>query len=115
MRFFTPQGRHVAPIWVKFGKEEGFPPPYQIAPHRYNDKGVGPQKLKFFLRFDQYVEYKCPTGAYPLCDFHKICRVCTQFQVALAVKIWLDLLEVLWSYGRFKLRGSGYPQIFIAL
>jgi len=26
-------------------------------PHRCNDKGVGPQKLKFLLRFDQNVEY----------------------------------------------------------
>jgi len=36
------------------------------------------------------------------------------FQDALAVKIWLDLLEGLWSYEGFKLRGSGYPQIFSA-
>jgi len=41
--------------------------------HRCNDKGVGPQKLKFLLRFDQNVEYKRPAGVYPLCDFHKIC------------------------------------------
>ena len=44
-------------------------------PHRCNDKGVGPPKLKFLLRFDQNVEYKRPAGAYPLRDFHKICRV----------------------------------------
>jgi len=68
-------------------------------PHRYNDKGVGPPKLKFLLRFDQNLEYKRPAGAYPLCDFHKSCRVCTAFQIALDVKIWLDLLEGLWSYG----------------
>jgi len=43
--------------------------------HRCNDKGVGPQKLKFLLRFDQDVEYKRRTGAYPLRDFHKISRV----------------------------------------
>jgi len=82
-----------------------------------NDKGVGPPKLKFLLRFDQSVEYKRPsgpTGAYPLRDFHKICRVCTPFQDALAVKIWLDLIEGLWSYGGFKLTGPGYPQIFSA-
>jgi len=42
----------------------------------------------------------------------KIWRVCTPFQDALAVKMWLDLLEELWSYGGFKLRLSGYPQIF---
>ena len=77
--------------------------------HRCNDKGVGPQKLKSLLRFDQNVEYKRPAGAYPLCNFHKICRVCTPFQDALAVKIWLDLLEGLWSYGDFKLRGSVSP------
>jgi len=82
LRFFAPQGRHVAPMGVKFGMEEGTrggdqrsPPPCQISPHRCNDKGVGPPKLKFLLRFDRNVEYKCPTGAYPLRDFHKICRV----------------------------------------
>jgi len=78
--------------------------------HRCNDKGVGPQKLKFLLRFDQNVENKRSAGAYPLRDCHKICRVCTAFQVALAVKTWLDLLEELLSYGGFKLRGSGYPK-----
>ena len=46
----------------------------------------------------------------PLRDFHKICPVCTSFQDALSVKILLDLLEGLWSYGGFKLRGFGYPK-----
>ena len=66
LRFFAPQGRHVAPIGVKFAK---------FHPHRCNDKGVGPPKLKFLLRFDRNVEYKRPAGAYPLRDFHKICSV----------------------------------------
>ena len=46
-----------------------------------------------------------PTGAYPLRDFH---RICTPFQDALAVKIWLDLLA---GYGvmGFYVQGSGYP------
>jgi len=79
-------------------------------PHRCNDKCIGPPKLKFLLRFDQNVEYKRPTGTYPLCDIHKIGRVCTSFQDALAVKISLDLLKGLWSYGSFKLRGSGSPK-----
>ena len=92
----------------------GGPPPCQISPHRYNNKGVGPQKLKFLLRFNRNVEYKRPAGAYLLRDFHKICRVCTSFQDALGVKILLDLLNGLWSYGGFKLRGSGCPQIFSA-
>jgi len=51
---------------------------------------------------------------HPLRDFHKICRVCTTFQDALGVKIWLDLLKGLRSYGGFKFMGSGYPQIFSA-
>jgi len=87
---------------VKFGLEEGIKDPLLQAkfhPNRYNDRGVGPKKMKFLLRFDQNVEYKRPAGAYPLRDFHKICRICTPFQNALAVKIWLDLLEELWSYG----------------
>ena len=54
-------------------------------PHRCNDEGVGPPKLKFLLRFDQNVEYKRPAGAYPLHNFHKICRVCTSFQDALGI------------------------------
>jgi len=81
-------------------------------PYPCNDKGVGLQKLKFLLRFDQNVEYKRPAGAYPLSNFHKIRRVCILFQDALGVKIWLDLLEGLWSYGGFKLRGSGFPPNF---
>ena len=32
-------------------------------PHRFNDKCVGPQKLKFLLRFDQNVEYKRPAAS----------------------------------------------------
>jgi len=55
--------------------------------------------MKFLLRFDQNVKYKCPTEAYPLHDFQKMCTVCTRFQDALAVKIWLDLLKELWSSG----------------
>ena len=122
MSFFAPQGRHVAPMGVKFGMEEGTEGPLlhgpllhaKFHPHRCNDKGVGPQKLKFLLRFDRNLEYKRPAGAYPLRDFHKICRDCTSFQDALVVKILLDLLKGLWSYGGFKLRGSGFPQIFSA-
>jgi len=81
-------------------------------PHRCNDKGVGPPKLKLLLIFDRNAEHKRPAGAYPLRDFHKICRVCTTLQDAMGVKIWLDLLKGLWSYGGFKLRVSDFPQIF---
>ena len=83
-------------------------------PHRCKDKGIGPTKLKLLLIFDQNVEYKRPAGAYPLCNFHKICRICSSFQDALAVNVSLNLLKGLWSYGHFNLTGSGYPQIFSA-
>ena len=43
-------------------------------------------------------------------DSHKICRLCTAFQDALGVKILLDLLKGLWSYGGFKLRGLLAPK-----
>ena len=101
---FSPRGadtlQSFAPMLVKFGVEEGTKGPLLRAkfhPHRCNDKGVGPPKLKFLLRFDRNLEYKRPAGAYPLHDFHKICRVCTSFQDVLGVKIWLDLLKRLWS------------------
>jgi len=76
--------------------------------------GIGPPNLKFLPRFDQNVEYKrpwaYPCGAYPLHDFHKICRVCTPFQDALAVKILLDSLKELWSYGVSSWRGLVIPK-----
>ena len=114
MRIFAPQGRHVAPMGVKFGTEEGPLLRAKFHPHWCNDKGIGPLKLKFLLIFGQNVEYKRPAGAYPLCDFHKICRICFSFQDALAVKVSLNLLKGLWSYGHFNLTRSGYPQIFSA-
>ena len=67
LRFFAPQGRHVASIGVKFGMEEGTKGPLLHAkfhPHRCNDKGVGPPKFKFLLRFDRNVKYKRPCGAF---------------------------------------------------
>ena len=60
----------------------------KLHPHRCNDQGTGPPKLKkILLRFDQNVEHKRPTGAYPLRDFHKFCTVCTPLHDALVVKI----------------------------
>ena len=105
MKFFAPQGRHVAPMRLKFGREEGT--------EGSNDKGIGPPKLKLLLRFDRNLEYKRPAGAYPLRDFHKICRVCTQLLDALRVKTRLDLLKGLWSYGVLR-RGGRVSHKFSA-
>ena len=46
--------------------------------------------------------------------FSQNLQICTPFQDALAVKMSLDLLKGLLSYGGFKLTWSGYPQIFSA-
>jgi len=40
-----------------------------------------------------------------------MCIICTSFQVALGVKMSLDLLKGLWSYGGFNLRGLVTPNI----
>ena len=104
MRFFAPQGGHVAPMGVKFGTEEEIEGPSSVPNFTLICATVRvyrTPKLKFLLRFDQNVEYKRPAGAYPLRDFHKICRVCTPFQDALAFEISLDLLQGLRSYGEF--------------
>jgi len=56
-------------------------PSCQISPPSVQRKGIGP-KNKFLLRLDQNVEYKR--------DFHKICKVSTPLQDALAVKFrWI--------------------------
>ena len=56
---------------VKFGiHTEGPLLRAKFHPHRCNDEGVRPPKLKFVLRLDRNVEYKRPAGAYPLRDFY---------------------------------------------
>ena len=67
---FTPQPQSITALWLVL---INFTPIGATT-------GVGPPKLKFVLRFDRNLEYKRPAGAYPLRDFHKICRVCTSFQ-----------------------------------
>ena len=67
-------------IWHGRGDRRS-PPPCQISPQSVQRKGCRTPKIEIFLlRFDQNVEYKRPAGAYPLRDFHKICRICTPFQ-----------------------------------
>ena len=61
--FFAPQGRHVAPIKVKFGREELLAAKFDL--DRFRGGGLGPPKLK---KIEIY-QYKCPCGAGPLHDF----------------------------------------------
>jgi len=67
---FCPAGATRCTDGVKFGTEE-----YRakFCPHQCNDKGIGPQKLKSLLKFYQISEYKRPSVAYRLRDFHEIC------------------------------------------
>jgi len=83
-------------------------------PQQCNGEVLGPQKLTFLRRFDQNVEYKCPAGRIICAIFTKF-AVCTLFQDALAVKISLDLLKGLWSYGVFKLRSLVTPNFELPL
>jgi len=68
---------------VKFGKE-GAEGPLVLAKfhlYRCNYKGVGPQKLKVLLIFDQNVEYKWPAGAYPCVIFTKFSEFVRRFRM----------------------------------
>jgi len=49
LRFFAPQGRHVAPIGVKFGTEEGTAP-CQISPPPVQRQGCRTPKIKIFTQ-----------------------------------------------------------------
>jgi len=52
---FRRQGRHVAPMGVKFGA--------QFHPHRCNDKAIGPPKLKILYRnFTKFRNINAPQG-----------------------------------------------------
>ena len=84
MRIFAHQGRHVAPIGVKVGLEEG-DPKVPLLQAKFHSIGAtvrvyGPKKTKFLLRFDQNVEFKRPAGAYPLPYFSA--HVCAMSIVA---------------------------------
>ena len=80
LRFFAPQGRHVAPMGVKFGTEEWTKVP-TFTPYRCNDKGIGPQQLKILLKFYQMSEHKRPARAYPLAIFTKFAQSVPRFSV----------------------------------
>ena len=76
------------------------------------------KNVKFFVTGSRYLVYSeadfevfRPAGAYPLHDFHKIYSICTLLQDALGVKIWLDLLEGLWSYGVLSSGGPVTPKL----
>ena len=81
-----------------WGADLRSPPLCPISPLWVQQHGCRTPKTELFTHIWPKRGIQTPSGAYPLRDFHKICRVCTPFQDALAVKIWLDLREGLRSY-----------------
>ena len=98
---------------VKFGMEEGSPPPCQISAPSVQRQGCRTPKIEIFTQTEMW-NINAPRGV-SLGDFHKICSVCTSFQGTLGVKILLDLLKGLWSYGGFKLRDLVAPKFSVPL
>ena len=113
--FFAPQGRQVAPmggeIWHG-GGDRMPPPPYQISPPSAQRQRCRTQNLNFYSDLTKMWNINAPQGRIASAIFTKFAEDVPPFQDALGVKIWLDLLEGLWSC--FKLRRSGFPQIFSA-
>ena len=101
----------VCEIW--HGGVDCWSPPCQIYPNRYNNKGTPKRNFWWNFCWDliKMWNINAPVGHIPCVICTKICSVCTPFQDVLPVKILLDLLKGLWSYGGFKLSASGYPQI----
>jgi len=73
--FFAPQGRHVAPIKVKFGREVRSSLPKLFHLDRYRGGGVRPQKLKNW----NFTNIIAPKGR-SLHNFYKIYRVYARLQ-----------------------------------
>ena len=63
------------------GQDRTSPPPCKFHPHRCNDKGMGPTKLKFLLRFYQNVEHKRPEGGIPCTIFTKFTEFVPHFRM----------------------------------
>ena len=71
IRFFAPQGRHVAPIQVKLCRTDGHLGPLGCAKFHLNRPRVcecGPQNIKNF----HFLVNSRPVGATPLTDFYKL-------------------------------------------
>jgi len=84
LRFFAPQGRHVAPMPVKFGKEEGTECPLlrtKFHPHRRNDKGVGPQNLNFYSDLTKMWNINAKHERIPFAIFTKFAEFVSHFRM----------------------------------
>jgi len=89
------------------------PPPCQISPPSVQRQGGRTPKTDILLRFHQNLDYKRPAGAYPLRDFHKICRVYMSFQDASGVNFLAFAQGVMELWG-FQVEGVGLPPKFSA-
>jgi len=66
-RYFAPQGRHVKPIKVKFGREN-WAVPVKFYLNRLRGVRLRPQNSENL----EYYQYNCPYGASALHDSYKI-------------------------------------------
>jgi len=88
---FRPQGRHVSPMGWNLAWRRS-PPPCQILPPIGATTRVQDPTTEIFTQIWPECGILTPRTGVSLARFHKICRICTPFHDALAVKIWLDLL-----------------------
>jgi len=83
------------------GRFWGFSPRRSDTLHRWgwnlarrcHDKVIGPQNWIFYWYLTKIWNINAP---YPMRDFHKICRICTSFQNALAVKGYGVMGVLIW-------------------
>ena len=110
---FPPQGRQTLHRWG-WNSAWRSPPPCHISPHRCNDKGVGPKNWNFYSDLTEIWNINAPQGRIPCTIFTKFREFVPHFRMCWVLKFGWILLKGLWSYGGFKLRGHGCPQIFSA-
>jgi len=102
VRYFAPQGRHVAPVgWSSRPNVDFSTPNFTPLAQRWG-------RLNFYA----ISEYKRPVRAYPLVDFYLMFSVCGQLDDGFDIKIWVDSLKELRSY--VFIYGLHFPQIFSA-
>ena len=96
---------------VKFGmeewtevEEETFGPLLHVKfhPHRCNDKGVGPPKLKFLLRFAKMWNINAPQGRIHCAIFTNFAEFLPHFRTRWVLKFGWPLSKL--NTGRFALR-----------
>jgi len=72
---------HVAPIGVKFGTEEGTPPPCQISPQSVRRLGIGPQNWNICWDLIKMCNVNAPQGRIPCAIFTNFAEFVKSFRM----------------------------------